>query len=309
MTAVIGKSGTGIGKSGTGIGKSGTGVGLGSAFSLALTALALLAVPVQTLAGSDLMVTEHKGSFVLSLHAGDQVVVGSVSRSELAGGYQAFALYSALEYSEGDAGFRPLIKGSGSGASGESDCAGDASLLIKGSGSGASGESACKAGASLLIKGSGSGASGESACDEGASLLIKGSGSGASGESVCDEGASLLIKGSGSGASGESVCDEGAGLLIKGSGSGASGESARDQGAGLLIKGSGSGASGESASDCMLPAATWGVAEILVDEGGIQVLVHRIGNQGLEEYLVASIATVTRGGDEKVHHADFVALP
>ena len=267
MTAVIGKSGTGIGKSGTGIGKSGTGMALGGALSLVLTMLVLLAVPVQSLAGSNLMVTEHGNRIMLSLHAGDQVVVGSVSRSDLDRGYHAFALHSALEFSEGDTGFRTLIKGSGSGSSGASDCAGDIGLLIKGSGSGASGQSACDQGASLLIKGSGSGASGQSACDQGASLLIKGSGSGASGQSV------------------------------------------PDQGAGLMIKGSGSGAAGESTGGCQLPETTWGVAEAIIDQGSIQLLIHRVGKQGLEEFMVASIEVAASEVRKGHHHADFVLSP
>ncbi len=277
-----------VGKSGTGIGKSGTGVALGGALSLALTTLVLLTVPVQSLAGSGLMVTEHNNHLVLSLHAGDQVVVGAVSRSQLEGGYKAFALHSALDFGEEEVGFRPLIKGSGSGASGESDDSGDASLLIKGSGSGASGESVRGPGASLLIKGSGSGASGESACDQGASLLIKGSGSGASGESIRGPGANLLIKGSGSGASGESACD---------------------QGASLLIKGSGSGASGESACGCTLQDSVWGVAEVVVDEFGLQLLIHRIDQQGLREYMVASIETAGSAVNNQVLRPDFVDVP
>jgi len=265
MTATIGKSGTGIGKSGTGmgVGKSGTGLALGGVLVLALAVLSTL-LPIHALAGNNLLVTEHNGNYVLSLHAGDQVVVGSVSRSQLVDGYQAFKLYSAMEFNHEVAEYRPLIKGSGSGASGESNC------------------------------------------DDGAGLLIKGSGSGASGESDCSDRAQLLIKGSGSGASGDSACDDGASLMIKGSGSGASGES--DCGVGLLIKGSGSGASGESAGAFGHSIAAWGVAEIVVDDGGMQVLIHRAGDQGLDEFMVAFIKTATTG-DESVLRADFVAEP
>ena len=263
MRMNIGKSGTGIGKSGTGIGKSGTGIGVGVRW-VGLFVTAMMLATVQAVAGSNLLITEYERNVVISLHAGSDVVVGSVP---MTGEYQVFALYRAMSFDDDHAVFQPLVKGSGSGSSGFVDPDDDHGLDVKGSGSGASGESGCASGPGLMVKGSGSGASGESNCGDGASLMVKGSGSGASGESACASGP------------------------------------------GLMVKGSGSGASGEAASACQLPADAWGVVEVVVDQAGIHLMIHRAGAHGLTEYMVAFMGSDSGTPPGEARRPDFVAVP
>ena len=100
----IGKSGTGIGKSGTGIGKSGTGIdtigsmrsrrrsmiaGCGVLLGLCLTAPAL-AVDRHTVAWS------AEGNEVrISLHVGEELLLGRIDLAETTQGYSTFELFGA----------------------------------------------------------------------------------------------------------------------------------------------------------------------------------------------------------------------
>lgn len=269
----IGKSGTGIGKSGTGIGKSGTGIGKSGTGSWRDGLIVMLVVPLLLTAASlasaaqspQLFVTQDDVSIMLSIHGPEGIVVGAMPVAGGVEGYHVIALQQSLGFIDDRQGL--LVKGSGSGSSGESDCRSDSSLMVKGSGSGSSGEGKCDPGSSLMVKGSGSGSSGESTCDDGGSLMVKGSGSGSYGKGPCDP-------------------QGGFGVLVKGSGSGSVGGCAMG-GSGLLVKGSGSGSSGEAMPGC---APLWGYAELVLDAEGTHIVVHRAGGSGFEEYLVGFIA-------------------
>lgn len=115
--------------------------------------------------------------------------------------------------------------------------------------------------------------------------LVRGSGSGSSDEG-CVEAGELMVRGSGSGSSDEKVSTGGE-LMVRGSGSGNSDEAHDAHGDGLMVRGSGSGNSDESVSGC---ETAWGVAEVVVDAGGMNLLVHRIDEAGMSEFLVGHVA-------------------
>lgn len=233
MNHMIGKSGTGIGKSGTGIGKSGTGARR-SGFATAVFATLALACAQPVLAGEHSTVEVHLQGDVLLVSVQDPqgVAIGAAPFSEGIAGYHAVELV----------------------ALGDQDREiGAASLMVKGSGSGNSGDSVCVPDAGLMVKGSGSGNSGDAACPPEASLMVKGSGSGNSGDGACEPAASLMVKGSGS------------------------------------------GASGEAAGGCDSPG--WGLAEVVVDQQGIHVIIHRVTGAGLEEYLVGFVPASSTESD------------
>jgi|GEM_PF-3466782 len=317
MNHMIGKSGTGIGKSGTGIGKSGTGARR-SGFATAVFATLALACAQPVLAGQHSTVEVHLQGDVLLVSVQDPqgVAIGAAPFSEGIAGYHAVELVALGDQDREIGAASLMVKGSGSGNSGDSVCVPDAALMVKGSGSGNSGDAACPPEASLMVKGSGSGNSGDSACVPDAGLMVKGSGSGNSGDAACPPEASLLVKGSGSGNSGDSACVPDAGLMVKGSGSGNSGDAAcppeaslmvKGSGSGnsgdgacepaasLMVKGSGSGASGEAAGGCDSPG--WGLAEVVVDQQGIHVIIHRVTGAGLEEYLVGFVPASSTESD------------
>lgn len=268
-----------IEKSGTGIEKSGTGIAMGRMGSCLLAAGILLTAGLSpAMAQPQLQVSQQSDNLMISIHAEHGVVAGMAALDRMQGDYLVVPLYSILQLSEQGDLHSPLVQGSGSGSS------------------------SIGCGAGLLVQGSGSGASGESCGSTDAQLLVQGSGSGASGES-CTPVAGLMVQGSGSGASGESDQGPGGSLMVQGSGSGASGQSTDG---GVLVQGSGSGASGESCADS---TGLWGVAEIVIDPSSTHVVIHRMVDQGLVEHMVASTETGMAANHQKVHHADFVALP
>ncbi|MFW5927036.1 MAG: hypothetical protein ACOCSR_03205, partial [Wenzhouxiangella sp.] len=116
-----------------------------------------------------------------------------------------------------------------------------------------------------------------------ASPMVVGSGSG---KEVVGSGSGKEVVGSGSGSSGEVV----------GSGSGSSGE----------VVGSGSGSSGEGQSACEA-MGVWGFAEVVVDADGVHIVVHKFGEEGLQEFMVASFGG--NGADLSAGRAEFVMTP
>lgn len=107
-----------------------------------------------------------------------------------------------------------------------------------------------------------------------------------------------LVQGSGTGSSKETVADEpGQGLLVQGSGTGSIGDGCAP-GFGLLVQGSGTGSSGDSVQ-CPDSPTPWGFAEIVVDGNGTSVIVHKIRESHVEEFLVAFLP----GSSSEVAHS------
>ncbi|QOC21906.1 hypothetical protein IC757_12830 [Wenzhouxiangella sp. AB-CW3] len=259
-----------------------------------------------------LHVSQQDSGLTISLHAEGSVLAGAVSADAIQQDYLIVPLYSLVDGgrplvqgsgsgspSSECGGHSPLVRGSGSGAAGENHDGGQPGLLVQGSGSGAAGESVGVSDGSLLVQGSGSGAAGESVGANDGSLLVQGSGSGAAGESVGASDGSLLVQGSGSGKP-ESAGDSDSGLLVQGSGSG-SPESVGGNGSRLLVQGSGSGAASES---CSPVSGAWGIAEVVIDEEGTHVIVHRLSGRYADEVLVA------HAGHENSHQGfEVISLP
>lgn len=176
----IHRSGTGIHRSGTGIKKGGTGLRLpGLMIMLAFVFAAFSANAFGN--DPDVFVSERNNSLMLSLHADEGMFVGAVPLSNGQSGYFQIELHQVASESRSGIVVDPLVKGTGTGDSGESADLGG-TTQVKGTGTGSSGEAFSDNGRTQ-VKGTGTGDAGESICGS-SGLLVKGTGTGSSGDAA-----------------------------------------------------------------------------------------------------------------------------
>ena len=320
MSNLIGKSGTGIGKSGTGIGKSGTGIGKRGARRAwpGLCGIALAGVfglsPLLASANS-LQVSEHEGVLTVSLHDRGELVAGRISLEAAQAGYLTVPLARVNLDAGGFDPFAPTSHGSGSGTASHGSGSGEKS---HGSGSGTSSHGS---GSGTTSHGSGSGTtshgsgSGTTSHGSGSGTTSHGSGSASHGSGTARPatgpvaGPPVMVRAAHEPdrVAGQSWIRQrhseprvgqrdGSGTTSHGSGSGQP-EQAGCGTFALQSHGSGSGAAGNGCA-----FGSWGVAEIVIDSSGVNVIVHKLAEHGMTEHLLAFGPALMREQSPSVTH-------